>query len=188
MGKITDIHNAWRDALQPASFRNARFHVETGRRENGRRIVVHEFPKKDTPYPEDMGRRAIQFTVRGYCITYPFDTADLLYNTDYRKARDALITELEREGPGMLQLPTLTPMLVVNSQYSWAEEERYGGYCTFDMTFVEYGVPAQAKPSSSANLAGAAATMTQGVQQILAGVTERMRVDALTQATPPGPG
>jgi len=130
---------AWRRDLLPAHFRGAMFHCESGSRENGRRIVVHEFPKRDEPYSEDMGRRAIEFTVRGYCITYPFDTGVVLYDTDYRKARDALIAELEKGGDGILQLPTLPPMTVVCQRYRLTEEEKLGGYCVFDMTFVEQG-------------------------------------------------
>ena len=83
----------WRKDLQPASFRGAFFHVETNSKENGRRIVVHEFPKKDLPYAEDMGRRAYEFSVRGYCIVYPKDLVgerNELYRRDYRIARNRL--------------------------------------------------------------------------------------------------
>ena len=149
--KITNLPNApWRDALLPASFRGAFFHVEAGSKESGRRIVVHEFPKKDVPYSEDMGRRARQFTVRGYCITFPVETGVPNYSNDYRIARDNLILALESsDGPGVLQLPTIAPISVVNPQYRWTEEERLGGYCTFDMTFVEYGVPTTIPMTSS---------------------------------------
>src|SRR5262249_60636117 len=73
MSTITDIHNPWRDALKPASFRGAYFHVEAGSKDNGRRIVMHEDPKKEICYAEDMGRRAKSFTVRAYCIQFPVD-------------------------------------------------------------------------------------------------------------------
>ena len=142
--RITDIQNtAWRNALMPASFRGAFFHVEMGAQHNGRRIVLHEFPKSDVPYPEDLGRRAKLFVVRGYCIAYPSDAAGtvLLYQRDYRPARNALINALEEEGPALLQLPTIPPVLVVAADYRWTEEERLGGYCVFDMQFLEYGVP-----------------------------------------------
>jgi prophage DNA circulation protein len=154
---IRDIPNTkWRDDLLPASFRNAFFHVEAGSKENGRRIVTHEFPKKELPYSEDMGRRAIEFTVRGYCIVYPRDLAGpglKLYRRDYRIARDLLLGELEKEGDGVLQLPTLSPLRVVCSRYRLTEEERLGGFCVFDMTFVEFGVaPFKPQVSSRDNL------------------------------------
>src|SRR5262245_53821924 len=133
--RITDLaaNSAWRYNLLPASFRGAHFHVESGSKESGRRIVTHEFPKKELPYSEDMGRRAYEFSVRGYIISYPFDTdsSDPGYELqlrDYRIARDALDQELVRGEPGILQLPTLAPMLVVCPRYRLSEEERFGGY------------------------------------------------------------
>jgi DNA circularisation protein N-terminus len=143
-GTSSTIRNQWRHDLKPASFRGVHFHVESGSKESGRRIVVHEFPKKDFPYSEDMGRRAYEFSVRGYCICYPFDiqSSDPGYELqlrDYRVARDALDQELTRGEPGILQLPTMAPMLVVCPRYRLSEEERFGGYCVFDMQFTEYG-------------------------------------------------
>ena len=143
MATIRDIKNtAWRDRLLPAHFGGLEFHVESGSRESGRRIVVHEFPKKELPYSEDMGRRAVMFSVRGYCIVYPHDdaAATALYRRDYQIARDALQARLDTGGPGVLQLPTMAPMRVVCQRYRLAEEEKFGGFCTFDMQFAEVGV------------------------------------------------
>jgi len=76
---IRDLSSPWRAKLMPANFDTFMFHCESGSRENGRRIVTHEFLKKDLPYSEDMGRRAIEFSVRGYIIQYPTDTGVPLY-------------------------------------------------------------------------------------------------------------
>jgi prophage DNA circulation protein len=144
--RITDLakNSAWRAALMPANFDGNPFHVESNAKESGQRIVVHEFPKRDFPYAESMGRKAIEFTVRGYCICYPSDTSDPLFMKDYRRARDLLQARLDLGGPGVLQLPTFTfptsPMNVVCQRYRLTEEDRFGGYCTFDMSFVELGV------------------------------------------------
>ena len=171
MGIITDIHVPWRDELLPASFRGAFFHVEVGSRENGRSIVLHEFPKSDYPYPEDMGRKAMQFTVRAYCITYPVDTPEPLYSRDYRVARNALLTALEQEGQGVLQLPTIPPIVVVCPQYRWTEEQKLGGYCTFDMTFIEYGDPPGApQASTQADLIAKSVAATARFVQVMSGV------------------
>jgi prophage DNA circulation protein len=138
--------NPWRKNLQPAMFRNAWFHMEVGGRDSGRRIVLHEFPKRDYPYAEDMGRRARSFSVRGYCIQYPRDAHYPLYLRDYRRSRDLLITALEQEGAGYLQLPTgmhavNDSIRVVVLRYRVVEEQRFGGFCTFDMEFTEHGFP-----------------------------------------------
>jgi prophage DNA circulation protein len=145
-GQPNETRAVWRDEWMPARFRTALFHIESGSKDSGRRLVVHEFPKRDLPYSEDMGRRAIEFTVRGYVIVYPKNNAeaDILYQRDYRKPRDRLIEALEVEGFGELQLPTLPPMQVAVQRYRVTEENRFGGYAVFDMTFVEQGVPANA--------------------------------------------
>jgi len=165
--KITDIHNPWRDRLLPANFDNCPFHLEAGSREGGRRIVTHEFPKKDLPYSEDMGRAAINFTVRAYCISYPLNAADPLYMRDYQLARDKLQKRLDQGGKGTLQLPTLAALIVVCQRYRLTEEERFGGYCTFDMSFVEYG----SQPFSEATAVSSATLLVQQAiatnQQIL---------------------
>jgi prophage DNA circulation protein len=140
MTGIFDLPAVWRARMMPASFNRARFHCESNARESGRRIVEHQFPKKDNPYAEDMGRAAREFTVRAYCIVFPFDTGDGLRTLDYTVVRDALIAQLEAEGPGTLQLPTQPAQQVVCPRYRVTEEERFGGYCTIDMTFQEYGL------------------------------------------------
>lgn len=140
MSGIFDPKTPWRDALMPAAFNGAMFHCEVNSREGGRRIVVHQFPKKDLPYAEDMGRHAREFSVRGYCIVFPYDTNVPLYQRDYRVPRDMLLSQLEAGNPGILQLPTQPPQVVVCPRFRMTEEEKFGGYCVFDMTFVEYGV------------------------------------------------
>ena|SRR5215831_10325962 len=130
----------WRSKFLPANFDRALFHVEAASRESGRRIVTHEFPKKDLPYSEDLGRRAIEFSVRGYLIQFVTD-ANPLYTRDYTTPRDTLMERLEQGGAGTLQLPFQRPLTVVCTRYRMTEEQRLGGYVAFDMTFVELGAP-----------------------------------------------
>jgi prophage DNA circulation protein len=169
MATILDIPNTpWRDELLPASFRGAEFHVETNSVEGGRRIVTHQFPKKELPYSEDLGRQAVSWSVRGYCIVFPFNTGNTLYSRDYRIARDNLRIELDRGGPGILQMPTIPAMTVVCSHYRLTEEVRFGGYCTFDMSFNEYGdQPIQYKVNPRSTLIGTATVMQQRMQALL---------------------
>jgi prophage DNA circulation protein len=147
MTNIFDLPAVWRQSLMPASYNGARFHCETNSRDSGRRIVEHQFPKKELPYAEDMGRAAREFSIRGYCIVYPYDSEYALYSRDYRIARDALVKQLESEGPGVLQLPTQPSQRVVCPRYRLSEEERFGGYCVIDMTFQEYGLDPQEVPN-----------------------------------------
>jgi hypothetical protein len=155
-----DPRNPWRLALLPAMFRDAPFFVESSAKSSGRRIVEHEFPKKNIPYSEDMGRRAFKVAVRAYVVQYPsnsnqgvhgipgYNPAYPLLQRDYRLARDRLEARLLDGQYGLLQLPS--PPSVEASQnwqaftvacdsYQLHEEERYGGYATFDINFVEAG-------------------------------------------------
>jgi prophage DNA circulation protein len=175
MSTIKDIHLPFRDSWVPATFRNAPFFVESTSRDNGRRIITHEFPKKDLPYSEDMGRRAKTFSLRAYCITSP-RTLDGqrgdLYNRDYRVVRDALLRALEQIGPGTLVLSTLPQENVVVTRYRLSEEDRFGGYCTFDIEFTEFGLPPQyLTPSQNTNtvLTSAADTLRKQIAAGMAG-------------------
>lgn len=173
MAVITDIPNTkWRDELLPATFRAAQFHCEANAWEGGRRIIEHEFPKRDLPYAEDMGRRAISFTVRGYCIAYPFNVegGDGLYQRDYRPARDALQRALDSGEPGILQMPSMRAMWVVCPRYRLQEEERRGGYCVFEMEFQEYGFePPRVTVNPSVQAINRAEALRQRIVIIMAG-------------------
>jgi len=135
MGTIMDLPSGWRQDFQPASFDGNEFFAEVKRYECGQRVVLHEFPKKDEPYTELMGRRFFAFNIRGYFVQSAREP-------DYRRRRDALNSRLERGTPGRLRLPWMEPKHVVCRSWSLLEEDKRGGYCAIDMQFVE----ASAKP------------------------------------------
>ena len=121
--------SAWRQRLRPASFRGERFNVEVGARAGGRRLAPHEYPKRDEPYLEDMGRKARVFPVTAYCI-----------GPDYQFDRDALILALETEGVGTLVHPTFGEFQVKIGPYSCVERREAGGYCEIEFTAFEAGI------------------------------------------------
>src|SRR5262245_3403357 len=109
-GSLKDISPVlWRLKLRQAMFKNAAFHVETQGRVSGRRTVVHEYPKLDTPYAEDLGRHAVRYQITGYVIQrWPAGSGNQnVGNMDwnYDMARDRLIAALENLGPGRLVDP-----------------------------------------------------------------------------------
>jgi len=118
----------WFDYLRPASFRGAQFHVETGGKRGGRRNVTHEFPKRDDPYAEDMGRRARRWTISAYVI-----------GDDYADRRDDLIDACEQEGPGLLVHPTIGEEQVVCDYYHVVESRERGRMAEIEMQFTEAG-------------------------------------------------
>jgi prophage DNA circulation protein len=173
---------AWRSRFKRASFRGAEFYVDTAVRESGRRVVEHEFPKRNVPYAEDMGRRKREFTVRGYMIVFPNETLypfDQLKKKNYIIPRDKLIVALEEDGPADLQLPFLGVLNVMAMRYRITEEDRYGGYCVFDMTFTEFGqAPATGTRDSAAGVAYGAQKFGDATQT---GITNQIKaIDAGT--------
>lgn len=118
----------WRDRLQPASYGGARFKVEVDTQGGGRRNATHEFPHRDEPWTEDMGRRARRWTVSGYLI-----------GPQYIRARDALIAVFEAEGPHALVHPTLGTVQANIDEYEIVERRELGGFCLVEMRFVEAG-------------------------------------------------
>jgi prophage DNA circulation protein len=193
---IRDLRNTkWRDELLPAHYDGRLFHVDSGSTEGGRRVVTHQFPKKELPYSEDMGRRAREWTVRGYIIVYPHDSPNApdLYRRDYRIARDNLRDRLDTGRPGVLQLPTFVKdqMVVVCPRYRLTEEEKLGGFCVFDMTFVEYGSsPFKPLPDSGTNLLTQSNALKQQIMAVWAAqktATGRIGVEARLQNMPRPP-
>ncbi|MEQ5770002.1 DNA circularization N-terminal domain-containing protein [Halomonas sp. H33-56] len=119
---------AWRDQYRPASFRGVPFHARQAGHSGGRRTVQHEYPGRDLPWAEDLGRRARTYPVEGYVI-----------GTDYMVARDALIEALEAEGAGELMHPYHGARQVVVDTFNIREGSRDGGLALFSITFLEAG-------------------------------------------------
>jgi len=171
----------WRLELRMAMFRGAPFHVETNSRLSGRRIALHEYPKRDLPYAEDMGRRTRQFEVTAYLIEN-----DHRLGIDYRRARNALIDACEQEGPGLLVLPTLPEMQVVCGSYTVIEGRERGGYCVFEMRFTEYGKPGNQISFTNTQASAAGATAGLNTQASSHFADTLARWNATTPQTPTG--
>jgi prophage DNA circulation protein len=112
------------------------FHVEAQGRSGGRRLAPHEFPKRDDPYTEDMGRRGRAFSVTGYLV-----------GPGFRIARDELISALEAEGSGQLRLPTGLSLQVSCATFNSVERRERGGFVEIDMQFFEAGSREPMRPT-----------------------------------------
>jgi len=118
----------WRDQLRQGSWRGVPFHTESAQGSGGRRAVVHEFPGRDVPYAEDLGRKGRAFTFDAYVL-----------GPDYMALRDALLDVVEQAGPGILVHPYRGMQRVQLTEYSVKETTADGGYAKFSLTFVEAG-------------------------------------------------
>lgn len=130
--RVTITVNGKRRNLIGASFRGVAFFVESSDRSGGRRTVSHEFPFRDDPFVEDLGRKARGFRVDGYVI-----------GDDYLAARDALASALEDvSGPGELVHPFHGVRRAACASFSIRESRGEGGFAAFAIEFAE--TPTQA--------------------------------------------
>jgi len=138
---------SWREQLQKASFRNVSFEVESDDATFGRRVEVHEYPQRDLPYAEDLGRKAREKSLTAFVI-----------GDDYMAKRDALLGAFEKAGSGELIHPYYGRMMVTITDVQVNHSYLDGGMCRFNISFVESG--ALAYP------AAVAATSMQSLQAV----------------------
>lgn len=118
----------WLQNFRQASFRGVGFLIDNIDSQFGRRVVTHEYPQRDVPFSEDMGRKARRFTVTGYLV-----------GGSYGLARDNLIKACESAGSGELVHPYQGTMQVVCEGITVRERRQDGGYCEVSFSFVEDG-------------------------------------------------
>lgn len=122
---------SWRDRYLTASFRGVEFQVKQHGASYGRRQVIYEYPNRDRPSTEDLGRRGREFSLDAYVI-----------GEDYDLQRDRLIDACEAAGSGELVHPYLGHMDVVCNSLSVSEDTDEMRMARFTLTFAESGVDA----------------------------------------------
>lgn len=118
--------------LRKASYNGVSFEVTSSTVKFGRRTVTHEYPQRDEPYTEDLGRSARSFDVKGFIVgeTYIAQTKRLL---------KALEASSDNNEPGKLVHPwlgTLRVYLSSQPQVNWDLEK---GVTDITLSFVEAG-------------------------------------------------
>jgi prophage DNA circulation protein len=153
---------SWRERLRPASWRGVPFYVDEAAGEVGRRFEMHEYPQRDQPWAEDLGRSQRTWSVTGYVL-----------GAGYMGLRDRLLSACEQQGPGTLVHPYLGSLQVVCTRFRYSERDEEGGICRFQLAFAEpgtRGVPL-AKRAAGAAVRGAAAGLASAAVSAFAGTT-----------------
>lgn len=170
----------WRKALRPGSFRGVPFKVKGVQTQVGRRAVIHEYPQRDEAFPEDLGRKARQFSIEAIVI-----------GPEYHTARDALIEALEKPGPGLLVHPYYGQRTVtLSGPARISESPEEGGLARFSLDFVEAGENTQpsARPDTQAAVEARADAANQAIGAdfaagfSLSGAADFVSAGALTMA------
>jgi hypothetical protein len=120
----------WASTLRRASYRGVSFFVETDDVATGRRVVVHEYPHRDDPYIEDLGRKANTIQVSAYVT-----------GNDVEGQEAALRAACGLPGPGQLSIP-LGRFLVHCQDCSRNFNKDRLGYVAFSLGFVRDGTAA----------------------------------------------
>lgn len=118
----------WREARQKGSYNGVSFVFRESEASVGRRVQLHQYPQRDKPYAEDLGRKARQFSL--VCV---------FVGDNYHAARSAFIAEIEKPGAGTLIHPTFGRLRVNAFDVSVKESSRDGGMATVSVRFVESG-------------------------------------------------
>lgn len=123
------INLSWLNDLLPASFRGVGFQVSSTSSEFGRRNQTHEYPFRDIPYTEDMGRSARKNKIEAFLI-----------GDDYQEQTEKLVNAIEQEGSGMLIHPFLGELNVnIEGQITVNNSVENGRMSVISFSFVEAG-------------------------------------------------
>lgn len=124
-----------------ASFRGAGFEVTERSWSSGRRNHLHEYPDKDTPYAEDLGKKAGNYPVTAFII-----------GDDYKAKRDALRKACTEKGPGVLVHPDYGTVTVLCDSITVRESAGSQRMATIELVFIEAGE--QSIPETAVDLSG----------------------------------
>jgi prophage DNA circulation protein len=141
---------SWLLDLYPASFRGVSFKVRGHSRTGGKRGADHEYPQRDLPSPEDLGRTANRFELEAFVI-----------GDDYHDQAQRLITALEA-GAGELIHPRWGSIRVICRSYTETETLADQGLASFALQFIEDpGLTGLTVLVSAEDAVGTAATATK---------------------------
>lgn len=119
---------SWKDNLRPASFRGIKFFVDSSQYTGGRRVSFHEFPDRDKPYAEDLGKTGETFKIDGYIL-----------GDDYFTQKANIKDAANKEGAGELIHPYYGTLQVQVGAFSIDENTKEGRYAKISFQFYEAG-------------------------------------------------
>lgn len=116
------------ERLLEASFRGVPFFVQKAELSAGRRTQVHEYPLRDKPFVEDLGRASRTIVITAFLV-----------GDDYIAQSKRLIGAVETEGSGQLVHPWLGEMKVTPTAVSKLSFDDRMRVASVTLTFTESG-------------------------------------------------
>lgn len=118
----------WRDRLTNAELDGFVFLTDNHEAKYGKRLVVHEYPHRDTFEVEAFGAKAQSWRLNAYFI-----------GENYDLEANGFLHKLNTLGAVWLQHPWLGQLWVRAQDWSRSESNEQGGYCTITIEFVPGG-------------------------------------------------
>ena len=162
---------SWLDQLQPATWRGLPFAVRSSEYRRGRRFAVHEYPYRDVPWAEDVGRASRVVGFSGFVV-----------GDDCYAQAQALLKASEQPGLGTLVHPSLGEMTVALIEPLVASERtELGRVVEIRFEFLESGKPIYPSNTTSTQsdvAAKAAATQTASASDFVASASAALSTGA----------
>jgi prophage DNA circulation protein len=133
------LAGTWWQQLMPGSWRGVAFVMDTTPTKAGRRIAVHEYPYRDTVWPEDLGRLPRRYQVSAFLV-----------GDDVYQQKRAMIAACEQAGVGTLVHPTLGAVQCVLLDFATTDRRDRGRYVEVELDFIDASSTALSPASSSA--------------------------------------
>ena len=162
------MSQSWLSLYRPASFRGVPFYVEVAEATGGRRLAVTELLDQDDADVADMGGAEKRYPVTAYLI-----------GDGYFAARDALRRACDARGAATLVHPYYGTLTVRSGAYRVRDERDRGGYCVFEVEFVQSAPP----PTARGN-ANTASGLLSGLGRLLPVITQAYAYGSLIADRP----
>ena len=166
---------SWLENFRPASFRGIPFFILTSSLSAGRRVALHEFPNRNTSFPEDMGKVSTVYRIEGHVV-----------GDDYFERKENLVRAMEQEGFGELIHPYYGTLQVQPGSFTVSENTNDGRTATFTMQFfkAEFNeFPIEDIDRTSTVFSRTAATIESSIQDFNSKFsTSRVPVDLVRSA------
>jgi prophage DNA circulation protein len=119
-------------------FRGVPFYIDDGDRSGGRRVASHQFPLRDTPFTQDMGREQRGTTLNIVLVGNGVRGDGRRYESVEKWCED-LINALEAAGPGKLVHPRLGEVSMQPGKYRVPDDFRTRNIIRLTAEFMEPG-------------------------------------------------
>ena len=119
-------------------FRGVPFYIDDGDRSGGRRVASHEFPLRDNPFTQDMGRRQRQFSLN-IVLVGTGARGDSRRYASVEDWCDDLINAFEQKGPAKLEHPRYGEVSVQAGEYRVADDLLTRNVIRLSISFLEPG-------------------------------------------------